>query len=157
MIALSAEAKELIAREICNSKINNKWVETGGAIFIDASKLQVTDVSGPGPKAIRNANDIVLDPDYLTKVIKEHYGSGSVFQGTWHSHIGPNSITTPSIEDLAYFKQLSRKFKMNLYFLIIAANPSNFTKEESYFPREWAIYIYDHALNSLSLVHQEQW
>lgn len=76
-------------------------IETGGILMgpPDASKIVVTQATGPGPRAIRTRGHFLRDTVYCQAVLdKAHRRYGWDYVGEWHSHVVP--LDHPSSGDI---------------------------------------------------------
>lgn len=66
--------------------------ETGGVLigyWAGASDVLVTDVVGPGPRAVHGPNSFVPDYDFHNAEVSRHYrksGREETYLGDWHTH-----------------------------------------------------------------------
>lgn len=106
----------------------NNSIETGGVLagfYSDTRKIQITHVSGPGPKAIMEATrfykDVKYCQDFLNKIYNETAGK-SVYAGEWHFH--PSKNNNPSNIDLMSLSEISNqnKYLLDEPIMIIFSN-----------------------------------
>jgi integrative and conjugative element protein (TIGR02256 family) len=106
----------------------NPLIETGGVLagYIDNdSKIVVTEVSGPGPKAIKTATQFQKDIEFCQEFLDtmyKRYGEKAIYVGEWHSH--PSRNNNPSGIDIRSLTQISlqQEYLTDKPLMIILSN-----------------------------------
>ena len=94
------------------------WTDEKGNIFI-------TDVSGPGPKALQTAIKFEKDVEYCQRFLDDlyiHSQQKKVYVGEWHSH--PSSNNNPSGTDIKSLSEISiqKEYLTDMPIMIIFSN-----------------------------------
>lgn len=90
---------------------SNPSIETGGVMagFVETTgNITVTNVSGPGPKAIQLSTRFEKDVQYCQDFLDNLYtsfGQRAIYVGEWHSH--PSSNSQPSGTDIKSLTQIA--------------------------------------------------
>jgi integrative and conjugative element protein (TIGR02256 family) len=109
----------------------NPRKETGGVIVgwtDEKGDIIITDVSGPGPKALCTANKFEKDVEYCQLFLDELYIQSfqkKVYVGEWHSH--PISNNNPSGTDIKSLSEISlqKEYLTDIPIMIIFSNTGN--------------------------------
>lgn len=109
----------------------NNWLpkETGGVLMgYRASELEfvITDIIGPGPKAIHESSTFSPDQQYHENEIKRKYEESEhsiTYLGDWHTH--PNAYPYLSNQDKSTIKKIAAYDNARLTnpIMLIAAPP----------------------------------
>jgi integrative and conjugative element protein (TIGR02256 family) len=96
--------------------------ETGGILLgFDAprrSNYWVTQVSGPGPDAVRERTRFRRDLEYVRAVAREAFAlDGSQWIGDWHTH--PCGPPEPSGRDLASWRRALERSDLETFLALI--------------------------------------
>jgi len=89
----------------------NSSIETGGVLageIDDSGNLIITNVSGPGPNAIKTEFKFEKDVKFCQNFLDGIYLESNqkiVYVGEWHSH--PNSNNNPSSRDIASLSEIA--------------------------------------------------
>lgn len=104
----------------------NPEIETGGVIsgFIKEDKsIVITNVSGPGPKSVRDSNRFSKDIEYCQNFLDELYVNSNkqkVYIGEWHSHPSsnnkPSGIDIKNLSEIAIQKEYLTDFPIMIIF-----------------------------------------
>lgn len=109
----------------------NKWLpkETGGVLMgYRASELEfvITDIIGPGPRAIHGNSTFYPDQQYHESEIRRKYEASEnsiTYLGDWHTH--PNAYPYLSNQDKSTIKKIAayENARLTHPIMLIAAPP----------------------------------
>lgn len=113
--------------------------ESGGILMgyqVSEEEFVVTNVIGPGPKAIHSRNSFQPDQKYHKKEISNYYkksGRLETYLGDWHTH--PNSIPYLSSKDKETLKAIANypQARLPKPLMLVAAPPS----------REYKVWVFE--------------